>query len=87
MVSRVMQRRLNIGTVDSFLDGVLDQQDKLNPNRNELNSLRGVVRKGGSDTSSFMILAFLHVMIKYAEVQNRPQQQIDSGMADESSLV
>ena len=68
LVSRVMQRRLMIGNANSFFDGVLDQQDKLNLNRNELNFLCGVLMDGGSDTSSSMILAFLYVMIKYPEV-------------------
>lgn len=87
MVDRVMQRRLKTGNANSFLDGVLDQQDKLNLNRNELNFLCGVLMEGGSDTSSSMILAFLHAMIKYPEVQKRAQEQIDSVMGDERSPV
>ena len=87
MVSRVMQRRLKIGSANSFLDGVLDQQDKLNLNRNELNFLCGVLMEGGSDTSSSIILAFLHAMIKYPEVQKRAQQEIDSVMGEERSPV
>ena len=38
-VFRVIQRRFKIGNINSFLDDVLDQQDKLNLNHNELNFL------------------------------------------------
>lgn len=85
MVSRVMQRRIETGSANSFLDGVLDQQDKLNLSRNELNFLCGVLMEGGSDTSSSIILAFLHAMIKYPEVQKRAQAEIDSVMGDDRS--
>ena len=85
MVSRVMERRLKVGSVDSFLDGVLDQQDKLQLNRNEVNFLCGVLIEGGSDTSSSIILAFIHAMIKYPNVQKEAQREIDSVMADDRS--
>ena len=85
--SHVMQRRLIINNANSFFDGVLDQQDKLNLNRNQLKFLCRVLMDGGSDTSSSMILAFLHAMIKYPEVQNRAQQQIDFVMGEERSPV
>lgn len=85
MVSRVLERRLKIGSANSFLDGVLDQQDKLNLNRNELNFLCGVLMEGGSDTSSSIILSFLHAMIKYPQVQSRAQREIDSVMGDNRS--
>ena len=85
IVSRVMERRLKVGSVDSFLDGVLDQQDKLQLNRNEVNFLCGVLIEGGSDTSSSIILAFIHAMIKYPNVQKEAQREIDSVMADDRS--
>lgn len=85
MVSRVMQRRTKSGNQGSFLDGVLDQQDKLNLSRNEINFLCGVMMEGGSDTSSSIILAFIHAMIKYPHVQKKAQQEIDSVMGEDRS--
>ena len=85
LVSRVMKRRLRVGNANSFLDGILDQQDKLKLTRDELNFLSGISVEGGSETTSTMILAFIHAMIKYPKVQQRAQQEIDSVMGDERS--
>lgn len=85
MVSRVTQRRLESGSRTCFLDGILDQQDKLQLTPNELNFLCGVIMEGGSDTSSSIILAFLHAMIKYPSVQKKAQQEIDAIVGDKRS--
>ena len=85
MVSHVIQRRLKAGSRRSFLDNVLDQQEKLQLNRNELNFLGGVLLEGGTDTSSGVILAFIHAMIKYPYVQTKAQQEIDSVIGEDRS--
>ena len=85
MVSHVMQRRLQSGSRNSFLDGVLDQQDKLNLTRNQLNFLCGVMMEGGSDTSSSMILVFIQAMIKFPHVQKRAQNEIDLLISEDRS--
>ena len=77
MVSQVMKRRLASGSAGSFLDGILDKQDKLNLTRDEMNFLCGVLLEGGSDTSSSIIIAFIHAMIKYPNVQKKAQAEID----------
>ncbi|MCJ1348478.1 hypothetical protein MMC31_006710 [Peltigera leucophlebia] len=85
LVSHVIQRRLKAGSQGSFLDDILDQQEKLQLNRNELNFLCGVLIEGGSDTSSSMILAFIHAMIKFPHVQIKAQQEIDSVVGEDRS--
>lgn len=85
MVSQVMQRRLKSGSRGSFLDGILDQQEKLNLTRNQVNFLCGVLMEGGSDTSSSMILAFIHAMIRFPQVQKKAQQQIDAIVGEDRS--
>lgn len=85
LVSHVIQRRLKTGSQKSFLDDILDQQEKLHLNRNELNFLCGTLIEGGSDTSSSMILAFIHAMIKYPHVQTKAQQEIDSAVGEDRS--
>lgn len=85
MVLQVKKRRLKIGSKNSFLDGVLDQQEKLGLNQNELNFLCGVMMEGGSDTSSSIILAFLHAMIKFPQVQRKAQHEIDSIIGEDRS--
>lgn len=85
MVSHVMQRRLKSGSRGSFLDGVLDQQEKLNLTRNQLNFLCGVLMEGGSDTSSSTIFAFIQAMIRFPHVQKKAQQQIDTIVGEDRS--
>ena len=78
MVSRVIKRRAATGSRDSFLDHILDQQDDLNLSLHELKFLSGVLMEGGSDTSASITLAFIHAMIKFPEVQEKAQKEIDS---------
>ena len=85
MVSRVKTRRLKSGTSESFMDVVLDQQDKLQLSPNELNFLCGVLMEGGSDTASSIILAFIQAMISYPEVQKKAQQDIDAVVGEDRS--
>lgn len=85
MVSRVKQRRLKAGSRGSFLDGVLDQQEKLALSHSELKFLCGGMMEGGSDTSASMILAFIHAMIKFPQVQRKAQEEIDSVVAEDRS--
>ena len=56
---------------DSFMDRVLNEQDKTQLSRNELYFLGGVLMEGGSDTSSSLILAILLAMMAYPHVQKR----------------
>lgn len=56
---------------ESFMDRVLDEQDKNQLSRNELYFLGGVLMEGGSDTSSSLILAILLAMMAYPHVQER----------------
>ena len=56
---------------DSFMDRVLDGQEKNRLSRNELHFLGGVLMEGGSDTSSSLILAILQAVMAYPDVQRR----------------
>ena len=85
LVSHVIQRRAKKGSNKSFLDNVLDQQDKLQLTRHELNLMCGNLTEGGSDTTSSMILVFIHAMLKYPDVQREAQKQIDCIIGEERS--
>ena len=56
---------------DSFMNRVLNGQDKNQLSRNELYFLDGVLMEGESDTSSSLILAILLAMMIYPHVQER----------------
>ncbi|KAL8785210.1 MAG: hypothetical protein Q9195_008743 [Heterodermia aff. obscurata] len=70
---------------DSFMDRVLDGQEKNQLSRNELYFLGGVLMEGGSDTSSSLILAILLAVMAYPDVQQRAQAEIDAVMGEERS--
>lgn len=71
VLGQVQQRRergLNRG---SFMDRVLDQNEKNGLSAGQLHFLGGVLMEGGSDTSSSLILAMMRAMIEFPEVQER----------------
>lgn len=79
----IQERRKTVGSKNSFMDTVLDQNDKLGLNRHQLYFLGGVLMEGGSDTSSSIILAFIHAMTKWGDVLKKAQAEIDSVVGDD----
>lgn len=71
VLQEVEQRRDRGIDRDSFMDRMLDGQEKSQLSRNELYFLGGVLMEGGSDTSSSLILAILLAMMAYPRVQER----------------
>ena len=71
VLDRVHERRVRGVQKDSFMDRVLDQQEKNQLSDNQLRFLGGVLMEGGSDTSSSLILTIIQAMIEYPQVQAR----------------
>ena len=71
----------------TFMDKVLDQQQKNELAPNQLRFIGGVLMEGGSDTSSSLILAIVQAMIHYPEVQRKAQAEIDRAVGAERSPV
>ena len=71
VLGRVKQRRKRNIQRGSFMDRVLDQQEKNQLTDNQLLFLGGVLMEGGSDTSSSLILTIIQAMTKYPDVQAR----------------
>jgi cytochrome P450 family 619 len=71
VLDRVEQRRQAGIDKGSFMDAVLDKQEKNRFNKHQLAFLGGTLMEGGSDTSSSLILATLQAMTEYPEVQKR----------------
>ncbi|KAJ5952079.1 uncharacterized protein N7479_010492 [Penicillium vulpinum] len=78
LVDRVVERRKNIGRASTFLDGVLDQQEKLKLTREEINIMCGNLLEGGIDTTATMILVFFQAMVTYPDTQIKAQKEIES---------
>ena len=89
-LDRVQERRNRSegkNTTNSFMDTVLDQNDKLGLNRHELYFLGGVLMEGGSDTSSSVIIAFIHAMTKWNHVLKKAQEEMDAVVGEDRSPV
>lgn len=86
-LNRVEQRRKETGSTGSFMDIVLDQNEKLELSRHQLYFLGGVLMEGGSDTSSSIILAFLHAMTKWEGVLKKAQAEIDAVVGEDRTPV
>ncbi|KAK0657876.1 cytochrome P450 [Cercophora newfieldiana] len=82
-VEYVITRRKESGSRDCFLDKILDQSEKLDIDRHGLYFLCGTVMEGGSDTTSSLIIAFIHAMTKWPEVLRRAQAEIDSVVGED----
>jgi len=87
MIQHVVKRREASGSKDSFMDIVLDQNDKLGLNNHQLYFLGGVMMEGGSDTSSSIIISFVQAITKWPEVQAKAQKEIDAVVGEDRSPV
>lgn len=85
LVDRVLSRRGKAGSKKggSFLDMVLDQQEKLQLTRHEIDLQVGNLLEGGSETLSITIIAFIQAMVLYPEVQKEAQSAIDNVIGSE----
>lgn len=83
LVDRVIDRRKNeIGHPGSFIDGVLDQQDKLGLTRPEIQIMCGNLLEGGTDTMATTLLVFCQAMATHPHVQDEAQREMDAALSD-----
>lgn len=86
-LNKVKNRRDTSGAKDCFLDRVLDQIDagKLEMGEHAIYFLCGTLMEGGSDTTSSIIIAFIHALTKWPEVQKKAQKQVDESVGEDRS--
>ncbi|KAI3317331.1 cytochrome P450 [Xylariaceae sp. AK1471] len=80
----VLKRR-ETRNAGSFMDVVLDQQDKVQLPRDQLRFIGGVLMEGGSDTSSSLILAIVQALILNPEVQEKAHREISAVVGEDRS--
>ncbi|KAI8631789.1 cytochrome P450 [Xylariaceae sp. FL1651] len=80
----VLKRR-ETRNAGSFMDVVLDQQEKVRLPRDQLRFIGGVLMEGGSDTSSSLILAIVQALILYPEVQDKAHREISAVIGEDRS--
>ena len=76
MLPPVIKRREASGSGGSFLDIVLDENDKLGLYSHQLYFLGGVMMEGGSDTSSSVIISFVQAITKWQKVRRGRRKRL-----------
>jgi cytochrome P450 len=85
MHAQVLARRRQHGSKGTFMDLVLDQQDKLNLTANQRDFIGGVLMEGGSDTVSTMMLVIIQALALHPDVQKRAWAEMDAVCGEERS--
>ncbi|KAI9680442.1 MAG: hypothetical protein M1822_007200 [Bathelium mastoideum] len=87
ILSKVIKRREGGQKLDTFLDRVLDGQEKYQLPQHQLCFIGGVLSEGGSDTSSSLTLAIVQALTLYPEVQLKAHAEIDAVVGHDRSPV
>lgn len=69
----------------TFIDHVLDLQEKENLTDNQVDFLGGVMMEGGSDTGSTMLLVMIQALVQHPEVQERARAELDAVCGEDRS--
>lgn len=83
LLNSVMRRRQAIGTIDSLVDRVLDQQEKHGLTTHQVMLLAGVTIKGGSETTASVLTSTIQALVTNPEVQRKAQAEIDSVVGED----
>lgn len=84
---KVEKRREAGQNLDSFMDRVIDGQEKNELPRHQLQFIGGVLMEGGSDTSSSLTIAIVQALIENPEVQRKAHEEIDRVVGHSRSPV
>ena len=82
LVDRVIERRAMGRKLNSFLDGVLDEQEKLGLGRGQIEIMCGNLLEGGTDTMATIILTLCQAMALHPRIQQEVHAHIDSVTVD-----
>lgn len=85
LVDQVVERRAMGKTLNSFLDGVLDQEEGLGLSRDAIIIMCGNLLEGGTDTMATLILTLCQAMALHPHVQKKVHEHID-GVLDGSKM-
>jgi cytochrome P450 family 619 len=83
LLNSVKKRREAIGSQNTVIDRLLDQQEKTGLTTHQITLLAGVTIKGGSDTSASVLTSFVQAMVTFPEVQKKAQAQIDAILGED----
>ncbi|KAH8657729.1 cytochrome P450 2D18 [Xylariales sp. PMI_506] len=86
-ISHVISRRSVVGSKGSFADELIDQQEKLQMSRHEINIMCGNMVEGGSDTTATMLQVFLQAMATNRNDFLEAQAEMDAVVGPDRSPV
>ncbi|KAJ5942585.1 hypothetical protein N7516_002753 [Penicillium verrucosum] len=78
ILNKVIKRREEGRNNGTFMDKVLDSQEKHNLPWHQLAFIGGVLMEGGSDTTSSLTLAIVQALIQNPDVQRKAHAEIDA---------
>jgi cytochrome P450 family 619 len=85
LLDQIYERRKKVGKMKTFMDRVLDHEEKLEFTRHQLYFMGGTMMEGASDTSSAIIIAGIQAMAKFPEVQKQAHAAIDAVVGEDRS--
>ncbi|OOF93612.1 hypothetical protein ASPCADRAFT_173504 [Aspergillus carbonarius ITEM 5010] len=81
------RRQQSAGRAPCFIDGILEDQEKLGLTDNQVDFLGGVMLEGGSDTGSATLQVLIQAMVLHPEVQRHAQAELDAVCGNQRSPV
>ena len=83
LLDSVMKRREAIGSQNTFIDRLLDRQEKIGLTTHQITLLAGVTIKGGSETTASVLTSFVQAMVTFPDVQKKAQAEIDAVLGED----
>ncbi|KAJ5272111.1 hypothetical protein N7524_005380 [Penicillium chrysogenum] len=87
ILKKVIRRREDGNNKGTFMDKVLDSQEKHNLSGHQLAFIGGVLMEGGSDTTSSLTLAIVQALVQNPDVQRKSHAEIDAVVGHNRSPV
>jgi cytochrome P450 len=87
ILKKVIKRREDGNNKGTFMDKVLDSQEKHNLSGHQLAFIGGVLMEGGSDTTSSLTLAIVQALVQNPDVQRKAHAEIDAVVGHNRSPV
>lgn len=85
ILNAVIRRRKSGQNLGSFIDRLLDTEEKHNLPWDQLYFIGGVLMEGGSDTSSSLTIAIVQALTIWPEIQRKAHAEIDAVVGYERS--
>ncbi|KAF2230069.1 putative cytochrome P450 oxidoreductase [Viridothelium virens] len=85
ILNKVVQRRESGHRLGTFMDQVLDSQEKYQLSWHQLCFIGGILMEGGSDTTATLLLAIVQALTLNPEVQRKAHAEIDEVVGHDRS--